>query len=60
MKINKLLVSVVIGNIVLGISQASAIETKARNAILMDYDTGMYLYTKEADKMVPRRYRGVP
>lgn len=32
---------------------ASAIETKARNAILMDYDTGQYLYTKDHKKMVP-------
>lgn len=31
---------------------ASAIETKARNAIVMDYDTGQYLYLKEHDKMV--------
>ena len=34
-------------------SQVKAIETKARNAILMDFDTGQYLYTKEAQKMVP-------
>ena len=32
---------------------ASAIETKARNAILMDYETGQYLYTKDHKKMVP-------
>ncbi len=32
---------------------AGAIETKARNLILMDYDTGQYLYTKDADKMIP-------
>lgn len=30
-----------------------AIETKARNAILMDFDTGQYLYEKDAQKMVP-------
>ena len=33
--------------------KASAIETAARNAILMDYDTGTYLYVKDAQKMVP-------
>lgn len=32
---------------------ALAIESKAKNLILMDYDTGQYLYTKEADKMIP-------
>ena len=32
---------------------AQAIETKARNLILMDYDTGQYLYDKEADKRIP-------
>ena len=31
---------------------AQAIETKARNVILMDYDTGQYLYTKEIDKKI--------
>ncbi len=33
--------------------QAGAIETKARNMILMDYDTGQYLYAKDADKKIP-------
>ncbi len=37
----------------LGAFQAEAIETKARNAILMDYTTGQYLYTKDHKKMVP-------
>ncbi len=32
---------------------AEAIETKARNAVLMDFDTGQYLFSKDADKMVP-------
>lgn len=35
------------------IAAAGAIETKARNLILMDYDTGQYLYTKDAQKMIP-------
>ena len=39
--------------LLLGISEAAAIETKARNVILMDYDTGQYLYAKEANKMIP-------
>lgn len=36
-----------------GITYAQAIETKARNAVLMDFDTGQYLYAKDAEKMVP-------
>ena len=35
------------------IAAAGVIETKARNLILMDYDTGQYLYTKDAQKMIP-------
>lgn len=53
MKLYNLLSGVILSVIVLGIGEAAAIETKARNAVLMDYDTGMYLYSKEADKMVP-------
>lgn len=30
-----------------------AIETTAKNIVLMDYETGQYLYSKDADKMVP-------
>lgn len=41
------------GLILVGVSSAWAIETKARNAILMDYDTGQYLYVKDHEKMVP-------
>ena len=33
--------------------QAQAIETKAKNALLMDYDTGEYLYEKNAFTAVP-------
>lgn len=53
MKLNSLLNGIVLSSFILGISNANAIETKARNAILMDFDTGMYLYSKDADKMVP-------
>ena len=53
MKISKLLTAVMLSSYILGIGNVLAMETKARNAILMDYDTGMYLYAKEADKMVP-------
>lgn len=35
------------------VSSAHAIETKAKNLILMDYDTGQYLYSKDAQKMIP-------
>lgn len=51
---SKLYASVLVSGFVLaGITNAAAIETKARNVILMDYDTGQYLYAKEHDKMVP-------
>lgn len=53
MKFSKLLSGTIIGAYVLGASNAFAIETKARNAILIDYDTGAYLYAKDAQKMVP-------
>jgi len=53
MKLNSLLNGIVLSSFILGITNANAIETKARNAILMDFDTGMYLYSKDADKMVP-------
>lgn len=32
---------------------ANAIETKARNAILVDYDTGEYLYAKDIEQQIP-------
>lgn len=50
----KLYTSVLTAGLVLaGIGSAGAIETQARNAILMDYDTGQYLYVKDHEKMVP-------
>ena len=50
----KLYSSVLTAGLVLaGIGSAAAIETQARNAILMDYDTGHYLYVKDHEKMVP-------
>lgn len=50
----KLYSSVLTAGLVLaGIGSAAAIETQARNAILMDYDTGQYLYVKDHEKMVP-------
>lgn len=45
--------TVLVSGILLGAFSAQAIETKARNLILMDYDTGQYLYDKEADKRIP-------
>ena len=51
---SKLLFSVaLLGSFMGVVSGAKAIETKARNMILMDYDTGQYLYTKDAEKMIP-------
>ena len=50
----KLYSSVLTAGLVLaGIGSAGAIETQARNAILMDYDPGQYLYVKDHEKMVP-------
>lgn len=50
----KLYSSVLTAGLVLaGIGSAAAIETQARTAILMDYDTGQYLYVKDHEKMVP-------
>lgn len=46
--------SMLISTMLLGVSNpAQAIETKAKNLILMDFDTGQYLYTKDAEKMIP-------
>ena len=52
---NKLyLSSILFSGIMLSIANPSqAIETKAKNLILMDYDTGQYLYTKDIEKMIP-------
>lgn len=52
---NRLFIStVLVSGMVLGIASAvQAIETKAKNLILMDYDTGQYLYAKDAEKMIP-------
>ncbi len=51
---SKLLSSVaLVCGLLLGTGSAEAIETKARNVILMDFDTGQYLYAKDADKMIP-------
>ena len=35
-------------------SSAAAMETKAKNVILMDYDTGEYLYTENAFVQIGR------
>lgn len=52
---NKLFLSTIMAStMLLGIANsANAIETKAKNLILMDYDTGQYLYSKDAQKMIP-------
>lgn len=53
LKNKSLLCAVVLSMFILSISAAQAIETKARNLILMDFDTGQYLYSKDIDKMIP-------
>ena len=46
--------TLIVSGVILGnVSMAQAIETKAKNLILMDYETGEYLYTKDAQKMIP-------
>ena len=51
MKFSKLFLMMV-GVSCLGISSANAFETKAQNAILMDFETGEYLFTKNHKKMI--------
>lgn len=46
--------TILVSGILLGmVNPAAAIESKAKNLILMDYDTGQYLYSKDAQKMIP-------
>ena len=46
--------TILVSGMVFGMaSVVQAIETKAKNLILMDYDTGQYLYAKDAEKMIP-------
>ena len=52
MKFNKLGLTVLLCSTVYGFN-AMSFETAARNAILMDYDTGEYLFTKNMDESVP-------
>ena len=40
--------------ILLGVNGANAYETKARNAILMDAETGEYLFVKDHEQMIFR------
>ena len=44
---------IVSGVVLSNVTMAQAIETKAKNLILMDYETGEYLYAKDAQKMIP-------
>lgn len=51
---NKTALSFILMSSIIGTAYNSwAIESKAKNLILMDFDTGQYLYTKDADKMIP-------
>ncbi len=52
MKFNKIGLTVLLCSTVYGFN-AMSFETAARNAILMDYDTGEYLFTKNMDESVP-------
>lgn len=49
MKFNKIGLTVLLCSTVYGFN-AMSFETAARNAILMDYDTGEYLFTKNMDE----------
>lgn len=51
MKLNKLFL-MACGISFMAISSANAFETKADNAILMDFDTGEYLFTKNHEEMI--------
>ena len=50
---NKLACGVFTGILLLASGQVQALETTARNAVLMDYDTGQILFAKDHQKMVP-------
>ena len=52
MKINKFGLTVLLCSTVCGFN-AMGFETAARNAILMDYDTGEYLFEKNIAESVP-------
>lgn len=46
--------SLLVSGIVLAAANpASAIETAAKNAVIMDFETGQYLYAKDHQKMIP-------
>lgn len=51
MKLNKLFL-LATGISMMAISSANAFETKALNAILMDYETGEYIFTKNHQEMI--------
>ena len=53
---NKLACSVFAGILMSSIGQAYALETTARNVVLMDYDTGQILFAKPG----PAGYRAPP
>ena len=50
-KFSTLLVSIVLAST---ISTAYAIETPAKNVIIMYFETGQYIYTKDHQKIIPR------
>ena len=52
-KMKKVLLSAVAAVVLLSSAQALAIDTKAKNMILMDYTTGEYLYQKDIEEPIP-------
>lgn len=48
-----LAVAMVIGFSVPGMSQSQLFETRAKQAVMMDGETGTILYSKDADKLIP-------
>ena len=50
-KISKL--ALLASGVVFFANSAMALETAAKNVILVDYDTGEYLYAKDANKRIP-------
>ena len=53
MKANKILTAGVSAIVLLATAQAWAIDTKAKNMILMDYTTGEYLFQKDVSEPIP-------
>ena len=53
MKFNKILLGVLSGLVLMSTTSAWAIDTKAKNMILVDFDTGEYMYQKDIAAPIP-------